>query len=249
MRSKVEINYISPKSTILAKSNIRGLVMPLILAVSLFTSFINAGLIPMPKSVPADTAPTTSSSSFEKLEKIETPASSVSTIKTSYAQNKKTPVRTTRTTNKAASSISTASSSTTQPSQPSSYFTINGRSSAIFNVASNINAFPDAGRSIGFYRGKFFYGHRHSSVFGQLASASVGNTVSITLNGATSAYRISNKITLEWNDANSNRGNFYNAIDNNGVQHKYALQTCAGSTVTLPNGTTRSSHITYVFLD
>ena len=249
MGSKVEINYISPKSTILAKSNVRGLVMPLILAVSLFTGFINAGLIPMPKSVPADTAPTAASSNFEKLKKIETPASSVSTIKTSYTQNKKALTRTAKATSKASSSISTASSSTTQPSQPSSYFTINGQSSTIFDVASNANAFPDAGRSIGFYRGKFFYGHRHSSVFSQLASTNVGNTISITLNGLTSTYRVSNKITLEWSDANNNRNNFYKAIDNNGVQHKYTLQTCAGNTITLPNGTTRSSHITYVFLD
>ena len=116
----------------------------------------------------------------------------------------------------------------------------------------------DAGSHVNMYCGsnaacnKFIYGHNSSAVFGNLKNLRVGvDTFTVTLNGATSTYRIVNKVIYDYelggNGALRLNGdtsiNYMNrtakAKDNNNVQYDLALMTCHGQSLGSGNATQR----------
>lgn len=116
----------------------------------------------------------------------------------------------------------------------------------------------DAGNHVNMYCGsnaacnKFIYGHNSAAVFGNLKNLRVGvDTFTVTLNGATSTYRIVNKVIYDYelggNGALRLNGdtsvNYMNrtakAKDNNNVQYDLALMTCHGQSLGGGNATQR----------
>ena len=116
----------------------------------------------------------------------------------------------------------------------------------------------DAGNHVNMYCGsnaacnKFIYGHNSSAVFGSLKNLRVGvDTFAVTLNGATSTYRIVNKVIYDYelggNGALRLNGdtsiNYMNrtakAKDNNNVQYDLALMTCHGQSLGSGNAAQR----------
>lgn len=125
---------------------------------------------------------------------------------------------------------------------------IAGRTVPIF-VSSNTSI--DAGSKVGLFR-KLLYGHNSSAVFGILANVSAGSTFTVTMNGATTTYRISQKITVEKTSLMANnRMNYlvnsasYTAPGISTGSHDVVLMTCAGTLY----GNGDASHRTLIFAD
>lgn len=208
----------------------RGLATPLFLLAFLFTSLINANLIsPAKTSVPADSAPSSLAMISEKIAKAEVPEKSTTTLSQSYqsATRQARAVKSTmRSATATATSITTASATT--QTGASSYIAINGQTSPIF-ISSSTST--NAGKSVGLYNGKFLYGHRHSSVFGKLASLGAGSTFTVTLNGQTSSYRVAGKVTLDKETTQKYMYSLAVLGSYQGVSYDYVLMTCAGESL------------------
>lgn len=72
-----------------------------------------------------------------------------------------------------------------------SYISIGGRDISIFDTGTTA---VDAGSRVARYGDRFLFGHNSGSVFGHLAGLPIGTEFSVTLNGNTTNYRISNKV-------------------------------------------------------
>lgn len=111
----------------------------------------------------------------------------------------------------------------------------------------------DAGGVVKMYKNKFFYGHNSGSVFGFLSSVSVGTTFTVTYNGVTTTYRVSNKIeyekssatTLSKNGVTYKMSHIANGYSTDEVRHSIALMTCSGTSY----GNGDASHRLVLFAD
>lgn len=123
-----------------------------------------------------------------------------------------------------------------------SYITIGGRTISMYDTGSTAD---DAGTRVARYSNSFLYGHNTGAVFGHLAGLPEGTTFSVTVNGQTTDYRISEKVI--YNHEYTARGtellypdglpgrNFMSNIINarattvSGTrQHSLAIMTCHG---------------------
>ncbi|MBQ3470595.1 hypothetical protein IJH23_02705 [Candidatus Saccharibacteria bacterium] len=79
---------------------------------------------------------------------------------------------------------------------------------------------------------KMIYGHNSAGIFGNLQSLGVGSVFSVELNGVTTNYRVSEKVTFEKASSTTLRvnGQTYtmDALTRNAKGHGLMLLTCAG---------------------
>ncbi len=116
----------------------------------------------------------------------------------------------------------------------SNYISIAGRTLDIVDVASTI---IDAGNHVNKYGDKFLYGHNSAAVFGGLQNLSVGSTFSVTYNGSTNTYRITNIVIFEKNQESGNlqfngAGSYMNAVAKarfQGTGYDLSIMTCHGT--------------------
>lgn len=111
----------------------------------------------------------------------------------------------------------------------------------------------NAGNVVKFYNNKFLYGHNSGHVLGFLPTVGVGTVFSLTFNGVTTNYRVSNKVeyaktgptTLGLNGATINMSRVANGYSPDGVRHSISIMTCSG--VSYGNGD--ASHRLVLFAD
>ena len=111
----------------------------------------------------------------------------------------------------------------------------------------------NAGSVVKFYNNTFLYGHNSAGVFGFLPSVSIGTVFSLTYNGVTTNYRVSNKVeyaknsptTLETGGVTYKMARIANAFSPDGVKHSISIMTWSG--VSYGNGD--ASHRLVLFAD
>ena len=115
------------------------------------------------------------------------------------------------------------------------------------------NTAVNAGSVVKFYNNKFLYGHNSAGVFGFLPSVGIGTVFSLTYNGVTTNYRVSNKVeyaktgptTLENGGVTYKMARIANGFSPDGVHHSISIMTCSG--VSYGNGD--ASHRLVLFAD
>lgn len=82
---------------------------------------------------------------------------------------------------------------------------------------------------------KMIYGHNTAGIFGNLQSLGVGSVFTVELNGITTNYRVSEKVTFEKSSSTTLRvnGQTYtmDALTRNAKGHSLMLLTCAGQSL------------------
>ena len=114
----------------------------------------------------------------------------------------------------------TQTASKTTPS--GSYISILGKNLNIFQTGSTE---VDAGSRVARYGSKFLFGHNSGNVFAGLSGVS---SFSVTINGATTNYRVSKVATMTKEEA-SRRMNAMAQGGYNGKYYDLAIMTCAGT--------------------
>lgn len=136
------------------------------------------------------------------------------------------------------------------PVAPSNHLDISGRSLKVeYTESTAVNA----GNVVKFYNNKFLYGHNSGNVFGFLSGVGVGTTFSLTYNGVTTNYRVSNKVTYEktgsttlgLNGATIKMGHVAAGFSPDEVKHSLSIMTCAGT----PLGNGDATHRLVLFAD
>ena len=136
------------------------------------------------------------------------------------------------------------------PAAPANHLDLAGRSLVVeYTDSTAVNA----GNVVKFYNNKFLYGHNSGNVFGFLSSVGVGTTFSLTYNGVTTNYRVSNKVTYEktgattlgLNGATIKMGHVANGYSPDEVKHSLSIMTCAGQSY----GNGDASHRLVLFAD
>lgn len=82
---------------------------------------------------------------------------------------------------------------------------------------------------------KMIYGHNTAGIFGNLQSLVVGSVFTVELNGITTNYRVSEKVTFEKSSSTTLRANgqtyTMDALTRNAKGHSLMLLTCAGQSL------------------
>ena len=133
---------------------------------------------------------------------------------------------------------------------PANHIDIAGRS---IRVEYTNSTAVDAGNVVKFYNNKFLYGHNSYNVFGFLPFVGIGQTFSVSYNGAVTNYRVSNKVeyaktgdtTLGIGDVTYKMGHVANGFDPSETRHSLVIMTCSGT----PLGRGDATHRLVLFAD
>lgn len=138
------------------------------------------------------------------------------------------------------------------PVIPRNNISIAGRTLEVVQVGDTT---VDAGNHVNRYGGSFLYGHNTGAVFGILYNVGVGSTFSVTIDGITTNYRVSEIVIYEKNTGNgrlekNGKGNYMYSVasalnKDTGAQHSISLMTCYGTSY----GNGDASHRWVVFAD
>lgn len=122
----------------------------------------------------------------------------------------------------------------TNYSTPTNNIQITGRTLQITDVSSTT---VNAGNHVNRYGDRFLYGHNSSAVFGGLNGLGIGSTFTVTYNGVSTNYSVTNIVVFEKNRDNgllqiNGSGNYMNAVSkavHDGVHYDLSLMTCYGT--------------------
>lgn len=117
---------------------------------------------------------------------------------------------------------------------PSDSITIAGRTLDIVDVSDTT---VNAGGHVNKYGDRFLYGHNTSNVFGGLTGLGVGSRFSVTYNGDTTYYAVTEVVVYEKNRETgklqlNGAGSYMRSVANakyDGVQYDLSIMTCYGT--------------------
>ena len=117
---------------------------------------------------------------------------------------------------------------------PNDSITIAGRTLDIVDVSDTT---VDAGGHVNKYGDRFLYGHNTSNVFGGLTSLGVGSRFSVTYDGDTTYYAVTQIVIYEKNRDTgklqlNGAGSYMRSVANakyDGVQYDLSIMTCYGT--------------------
>ena len=72
----------------------------------------------------------------------------------------------------------------------------------VLNIVDVDSTLVDSGDHVNHFGKKFYYGHNSASVFGGIVNLGIGDTFSITYDGATTSYRVAETVIYEKNTSN-----------------------------------------------
>ena len=125
------------------------------------------------------------------------------------------------------------------------HISVAGRNLAVTEVSNLVKKPGNATMKYG----KMIYGHNSAEIFGSLKSLGIGSVFSVELNGITTNYRVSEKITFEKASTTTLKfnGQTYtmDALTRNAKGHSLMLMTCDGQSL----GDEDATHRLAVFAD